>query len=199
MKGERDMKKLGILVVFIVMMTVFSTAHAANKTGDFSIGASVGGYFFEGNQDYKNSIAVGVRAGYNFTDNIGTEIFINMVPSEFKDTSGEHESGGENKVYVGGIEGIYNFMPNSRFVPFLAIGIGAIHYSSDDPALEPSKLTVDYGAGLKCFVTKDLALRADVRHVLPLGEKMNYGDNPDKIHNDLMATVGFSYYFGGNK
>jgi len=36
------------------------------------------------------------------------------------------------------------------------------------------KLSVDYGAGLKYFVTDDIAVRADIRHVLPLDD--NYND-----------------------
>ena len=188
------MRKLGVLIAFVLVMTLFSTAHAANKAGDFSVGLSVGGYFFEGNQDYKNNIAAGARVGYNFTDNIASEIYVNLISSEFK-----YEGDAQNRVGVFGLEGIYNFMPNSRFVPFVAIGVGAIHYTSDDPAFQPSKVTVDYGAGLKCFITKQLALRADVREVLPLGKSEKYGGNPDHVYNDLMATLGFSYYFGGNK
>ena len=192
------MKKLGILVVLMMVMVTFSTAQAATKAGDFSIGASLGGYFFEGNQDYKNNITWGVRGGYNFTDYIATEIFVNLVPSEFEE---EYRDGDKNRVYVAGIEGIFNLMPDSRFVPYLAVGIGAIHYTSDDDDYVPSKVTVDYGAGIKFFARENVAVRADVRHVLPIGDDDEYGDNPHSIHNDLMATVGFTYYFnfGGNK
>ena len=189
------MKKIGALIVFVFVMVTFTAAQADVRAGDFSIGASIGGYFFEGNQDYKNNITWGVHAGYNFTDNIALEIFVNTVSSEFEDRGGDQTS----RVYVGGIEGIYNFIPNSRFVPFLAIGIGAIHYTSDDSALVPSKYTVDYGAGFKYFMTENLALRTDVRHVLPLCEKSEYGDNPHFVHNDLLATIGISYEFGGAK
>ncbi|MBP8609933.1 MAG: outer membrane beta-barrel protein [Syntrophaceae bacterium] len=192
------MKKIVILAAVIFTMVAFSTAYAGNKAGDFSVGLSAGGYFFEGNQDYQDNIASGVRAGYNFTDNIGMEIFVNYVPSEFEE---EYRDGDRNRVYVAGLEGIFNLMPENRFVPFIAVGLGAIHYTSGDDDLVPSKMIVDYGAGIKFFVTKDLIVRADVRHVLPIGDKDEYGDNPHEIHNDLMATFGFSYNFnlGGNK
>ena len=185
------MKKIGILFIFVLAMVGFSTAYAENKAGDFSIGASFGGYFFEGNQDYKNNIAWGIRGGYNFTDNLSSEIYVNFVPSEFENRTTDNT----NRVFVYGLEGLYNFMPNSRFVPFVAAGIGAIHYTSDNPRFQPSKVTVDYGAGFKYFVTKELALRVDVREVLPLGKSEKYGGNPDHVYNDLMTTLGFSYYF----
>lgn len=187
------MKRFGIVMVFLAVMSVFTIAHAEVREGAFSMGINAGGYFFEGNQDYKDNYTYGVRGGYNFTKNYGVELFLNHLPTEFEDT------GRENKVYFGSIEGLYHFTTQSRLVPFLAIGVGVIHYTSDDPRLKPSKYTVDYGAGLKYFVTENVSLRADVRHILPLGEKDEYGDNPHSIHNDLFVALGISLDFGGDK
>ena len=187
------MKKIGILIIFVLLMAAISTAHAENKEGSFYLTPYLGGYFFEGNQDYRDNITLGLRFGYNFTEHFGTELFCNLVESKYEDTDGV------NRVYVAGIEGLYNFKPRGRVVPFLAIGIGAIHYSSGDPELQPSKFTIDYGAGMKFFITDDIALRADVRHVLPLGNSSKYGDNPNDIHNDLLVTLGITFAFGGKK
>lgn len=177
----------------VVVLFAASSVNAENRAGDLSAGLSVGYYSFEGNQDYKNNVALGFRVGYNLTDHWGTEFYYHYIPSEHKDT-GKH-----NDSYVAGIEALYHFMPEKRFVPFVAAGIGAIHYSSGDPALVPSKVTVDYGAGVKYFVTEKLSLRADVRHMMPLGESGKYGDNPRNIHNDLLITFGIAYTFGGGK
>jgi len=192
-KGEIFMKKIGILIIFVLLMAAITTAHAENKEGSFYLTPSVGGYFFEGNQDYKDNITLGLRAGYNFTEHFGTEFFCNLLESKFEDTDGV------NRVYVAGIEGLYHFIPRGSFVPFLAIGIGAIHYTSGDPELQPSKFAVDYGAGVNFFITDDIAMRADVRHVLPLGNSSKYGDNPNDIHNDLLVTLGITFAFGGKK
>jgi OOP family OmpA-OmpF porin len=185
------MKKIVSLMVAMFVLTTFTMVYAENRAGSSSVALTAGGYAFEGNQDYKNNVALGVRGGYNFTENWGTELYFNYVPSEYKDT------GADNEVYVAGVEGLYHFMPKSQVVPFLAVGVGAIHYSSGDRRLVPSKITVDYGAGLKVFLTDNIALRADVRHILPLGESGKYGDNPHKIHNDLLATFGLQFAFGG--
>jgi len=173
-------KKFGILVAFFIVIAAF-TAHAENKAGSFSLTPNVGAYFFETNQNSKNNITFGWRAGYNFTDNLGTELFYSYVPSQFKDTDVD------NNVYVAGIEGLYHFMPNGRFVPFLAFGVGAFHYSDDRPRDAPTNFVLDYGAGMKFFLTENVALRADIRHVIPF--------NP--VSNDLLATVGIDFAFGG--
>lgn len=193
--GESLMKKLGIVAVLLFLLVSVSVVRAEVREGAFSLGLSAGGYVFEGNQDYKNNYTIGWRVGYNFTENIGAELFWNYVPSQFEDDSVDDT----NRVYVTALEGIYHFNPKSDFVPFLAVGIGATHYTSSDDELVPSKLAVDYGAGFKYFMTDNLALRADVRHVLPVGDddEQEYGDNPHSIHNDLMATMGISYSIGG--
>jgi OOP family OmpA-OmpF porin len=187
------MKKAFLFLVFAMMMAVSAIAQAEVKAGSFSVTPFAGGYFFEGNQDYKDNITVGLRAGYNFTESLGLELFGTWLESEFKETDSI------NRVYFAGLEGIYHFMPKSRFVPFVAVGIGAIHYSSDDREFVPSKFAVDYGAGVKIFITETVALRADVRHVIPIGESEKYGDNPGYTHNDLLATVGITFSFGGAK
>jgi outer membrane beta-barrel protein len=187
------MKKVFLFVAFVMMMAVSSIAQAEVKAGSVSVTPFAGGYFFEGNQDYKDNVTIGLRAGYNFTENLGLELFGTWLESEFKETDSI------NRVYVAGLEGIYHFMPESRFVPFVAVGIGAIHYSSDDSEYLPSKFAIDYGAGVKYFIAENVALRADVRHVIPMGESEKYGDNPGYTHNDLLATVGITFSFGGTK
>jgi len=175
------MKKIGVLIVVIMLMASFTTAWAENKEDSFSFTPFIGGYVFEGNQNSKNAMTGGLRAGYNFTKNWGMEGFYAYVPSQFRDT------GETNRVYIGGIEGLYNFFPDGRFVPFAAIGIGGFHYSDDRPAGEPTNFAVDYGVGLKFYMTENIALRADVRHVLPLNDR----------YNDFLYTLGINFNFGG--
>ena len=187
------MKKIIYFSIFLMFLSVVFSAYAENRRGATSISLNGGYYFFEGNQDYKDNFALGLRIGYNFTENWGTELFFNHVPSKYKINDGD------NNFYFAGIEGLYHFMPEGRFVPFLALGIGATHYSSGDTYLVPSKFAVDYGAGIKYFLTDNIAFRADVRHVLPLGDSESYGHNPDFIHNDLLATVGILFTAGGKE
>jgi len=189
------MKKLGLFVVSVMIMASFATAQAEVRAGAVSYGLSAGGYVFEGNQDYKHTVSLGIRAGYLFTEHFETELFVHWIPSEFEGT----RDGETNKVYLAGIEGLYHFMPRNRFVPYLALGVGAIHYSSGDDALRPSKFALDYGAGFKYFLTENLSLRTDLRHVLPFGDSDKYGHNPHFVHNDLMLTFGISYDFEGVK
>jgi len=81
---------------------------------------------------------------------LGLEAFASFLTTEINDVSSEPWM----DVAGYGIEGLYHFFPDSRIVPFLALGIGGTHY--DDTAVTSSedKLTVDYGAGVKFFLTE---------------------------------------------
>jgi OOP family OmpA-OmpF porin len=169
----------------IVMLAVTTASHAEVKAGAFSVSPFLGGYVFEGNEDLKNEPVYGLRAGYNVTKNWGFEGFFNYVATESKVVAGNPDV----KVYGYGIEGLYHFMPESRLVPFLAVGVGGMRYNGSGGIEDKNRVAADYGAGLKFFLTEYLALRADVRHVLPFNDR----------HNDLLYTVGLNFAFGGAK
>ena len=195
------MKKYFMLTVVILLLAVVTAAQAEVKAGSVSLTPFAGYYFFEGNQDLKNSPTFGLRAGYNFTKNLGIEGFGSYTQTQIQNTRYWEPW---QDVYSYGIEGLYHFMPEGRLVPFIAIGLGGIFYgkgytyrnSSYGDYFEQSQYSVDYGAGVKFFLTDNIALRADVRHVLPLNSTKN---NPDYIHNDFMATFGINFAFGGEK
>jgi OOP family OmpA-OmpF porin len=188
------MKKFGILTVIVMLMAVVTTAQAEVRARSFTVTPFFGGYNFEGNENLDNSWTAGVRAGYNFTKNLGVEGYFNYILTET--TPFEWNPNGDNARIGGyGIEGLYHFFPQSHVVPFLAVGIGGIHYDFENSG-NMNKLSVDYGGGVKLFfpdsvakffLADDVALRADVRHILPLNDR----------YNDFLYTAGISFSFGG--
>ncbi|MDO9515650.1 MAG: OmpA family protein, partial [Syntrophales bacterium] len=63
-----------------------------------------------------------------------------------------------------------------------------INFNPDGANIDRSAL-VNYGVGVKYFLTKNIALRGDVRHVIPF----------DDTYNNLLYTAGLSFFFGGEK
>ena len=185
------MKKIGMLITIIMLIAISTIAQADVKAGSVTITPFAGVYTFEGNEGIgdatltKQAWTGGLRAGYNFTEHIGVEGFATYVPAEVKDMQGNN---GVN-IYEYGVEGLYHFMPESRFVPFLAVGMGEAHYDVPSGADNMNKFFVDAGAGVKLFITDNIALRADARWVLPT----------NKNYNDFMGTVGLTFAFGGHK
>jgi OOP family OmpA-OmpF porin len=180
------MKKRVIFLTIALLLAAVTAGYAEVKAGAFSVTPFIGGYTFEHNQDLKTSPVYGLRGGYHFTQNLGLEGFFHYVPT------GNNTLPGNPDVRVSGygIDALYHFLPGNRFVPFVAAGVGGTLYSGSDGKIgNRNKFTVDYGAGLKFFLTDNLALRADVRHLIPYNDR----------YNDLLYTVGLNFSFGGAK
>jgi OOP family OmpA-OmpF porin len=187
-------------VFVVIALLVFSTtAFAQIRPGAFNIGPYFGVGAFEGNQDLDNAPVIGIRGGYDFTKNWGVEATVNWIPTRYNYGVSRVQGIFDNddvhtNVYNYRIEGIYNFALASvpKLVPFLAVGIGGqtIDYRGTHPdASDRTRFAPDWGGGLKYFLTDDLAVRADVRHVIAIGS----------VYNDLEATLGMAFYFGGKK
>ncbi|MCE5264542.1 MAG: OmpA family protein [Deltaproteobacteria bacterium] len=179
------MKKVIIGVIMVLLAVTVTAGQAQVREGSYDVTPFIGGYVFEGNEDFKNAPAFGLRGGYHFTKSLGVEGFFNYVPTEVESVPGNPDM----NLYGFGIEGLYHFMPDSRLVPFVAVGLGGSRYSVSG-GTNRDRFTVDYGAGLKYFVTENVALRADIRHViLPLHDHFN----------ELLYSVGVTFAFGGAK
>lgn len=180
------MKKISLLIPIMALLFCVSVGYAQVNAKSWSVTPFFGGYTFEGNEGIGRTSAVyGLRAGYNFTEHWGFEGFFNYIPTKLRDVAGDDDI----KMYGYGAEALYHFMPDKRFVPFLAVGAGGIHYSNQLKDEKYNKISVDYGAGLKFFLTDWVALRADVRHVIPFSNR----------YNDLLYTFGINFAFGGAK
>ena len=177
------MKKVVLGTALLLLLAVTASGYAQVKAGAYSLSPFIGGYTFEGNQDLKTGLAYGLRGGYYFTRNWGLEGYLYHVP-----TSNDSLPGNPDVDLLGsGAEALYHFMPEGRLVPFLAAGVGGAHYDGSKGLGDRNKVTVDYGAGLKYFLTDNVALRADVRHVIPINDR----------YNDLLYTVGLTFSWGG--
>jgi ketosteroid isomerase-like protein len=181
------MKKFFMFTVFLMVMFTSAVAQAEVNEDSFTFTPLAGGYFFEGNESRKDIFIFGLRTGYNFTENIGIEGYFHYGVTEREDMTNEPWQ----KIAVYGIEGIYHFFPESSFVPFVAVGVGANRYGLS----EGTRFTAEYGGGLKYFLpgklanfffTDNIALRADVRHVIPFNDR----------YNNLLCTFGIEFSFG---
>jgi len=176
------MKKMMFILLCAVAALVLATSAGAERGKTFSVTPFVGGYTFEGNEDLEDSLLGGVRFGYNLTNNLALEGVLNYGNSEYNLTDEDVDLFGYR------LEALYQFMADKRFVPFVAVGAGGRSLRFDDTDRgDRDYFAADYGVGLKYFFTDSLALRADVRHVIPFNDE----------YNNLEYTLGLTYLFGG--
>jgi outer membrane beta-barrel protein len=182
------MKGKLLLLALLVTTLQATPLFAQVRGGAFTASLFEGGYTFDGIQHLKTNVAHGVRLGYNLNGNWGIEGQFTYVPlkSTLADDKGD--------LYSLRGDLLHHFMPESRLVPFVALGGG---WSKTDGFFGNNEDgTVDYGAGLKYFLTDWVALRGDVRHILSF-HTSNYGGSNNWSNYEY--TAGLTFQIGGTR
>ena len=184
------MKKIAVkkstlgLLVSLSLLASATPSFAENQAGAVTVSPYVGGYTFDHSESYQDlriSPIFGLRAGYNFTENWGAEARVGYIHAESR-----ADSNIKANVYSYGIDALYHFNVTPNLVPFLAAGIGGMYHDFNMGHGYYPEYAFNYGAGVKYFVADNVALRADVRHVML----------PDDNLNNLEYTAGVTFQFG---
>ena len=180
------MKKLIGSIVMAGLIASTTVAFGAVKEGSFSVTPLIGGYMFDGNDSIDPTFLLGLRGGYNLSKNIGIEALYDYATETesknglFKDISMQRFGG----------QALYHFFPDNTFVPYLAAGLSGVKFDGNG-INNKTRGAFDYGVGAKYFVTDDIAVRGDLRHII-------YDYNPG-TYNDMEYTLGAYFQFGGAK
>ncbi|ABA87807.1 peptidoglycan-binding outer membrane protein, OMP_b-brl and OmpA domain-containing [Syntrophotalea carbinolica DSM 2380] len=155
-------------------------SHAEIKTGVLTLSPMIGGITMEGDQPVDSEgLAYSLGLGYNFTQQLGLEAVVGGANLE------EEGSGDDVDFWNYRLDGLYRFMPENKLVPYLAAGVGGYSLDGDD------EFMTNYGAGLLYFLGENVALRADVRHMI--------GFNESNLENNIIYTAGFQFQFAGTE
>jgi len=182
------MKTKTALFVAGSLLAMATAASAGNKAESFSLSPVIGGITFDGNQHLETAPVYGLRAGYNFTKALGIEALFDYSTTE--PTKGGLTNGKDADFYRYGGELLYHFFPDNNFVPYVAAGYAGYNFKGAVPLGANSKIkgVADYGLGAKYFITDNIALRGDVRHLI-------YQNN-QTLHA-VEYTMGLYIPFGG--
>jgi len=183
-------KKKITLLIAAALLTMASLASAANKAETLSVTPVVGAYLFDGKQHLEANDMYGLRVGYNFTKAFGVE---GLFDYSHNNKSTNHTVNAGISMFRYGGELLYHFIPDSVFVPYIAAGYSAVKFDGDsdgytDKNYNQTKGAFDYGVGAKFFVSENIALRGDVRHII-----YKY----DQTYSNYESTVGVYFAFGG--
>jgi OOP family OmpA-OmpF porin len=180
------MKKLIGTILTACLIASTTAAFGAVKEGSFSVTPLIGGYVFDGGDTLDPTLILGLRVGYNFTKNFGVEALYNYATA----TEGTYSHLTDISMHRFGGQALLHFFPDSVFVPYLAAGYSGVKFEGDDVTTKTNG-AFDYGFGAKYFVTEDIAVRGDIRHII-------YKYDSGSI-NDAEFTLGAYFQFGGTK
>lgn len=165
----------------LTLLLIAQTVSAGNLPGAFTLSPQIGGYVFEGNQDddLDSTVAYNIAVGYNFTKAIGAELGYTYV-----DADNRYDK--SNKIHTGRLDLLYHCMADKELVPFGIAGLGVSHneHNADDD------LVLEYGLGVKYFLSDNVALRGEAKHVFDCNADDN-GHN-QTCYNNFTYTFGFT-------
>lgn len=179
-------REINIYLLLFILLIISSTALADDKAKSFSISPFIGGYTFDGDEDLKTKPVSGLRFGYDITKHWGLEALFEYIPTIYNKPPINESTA---TAYGYRLEALYNFMPDKKFVPYIAVGAGGRSLRFKDLQLDRNHGDIDYGLGAKYFMFSNIAIRGDVRHIFL----------PNDSYNNFEYTLGLSYYFGGPK
>ena len=173
---------LGTLVTALTLSA--ATAFAAPKEGSFSLSPMVGGYIYDNDQQFNANLVLGVRAGYGITKAVGVEALYDYVTP----TDSKYLAIQDITLHRFGAQVLYHFTPDGQLAPYLAAGVSGVLFQGRTVNNQIHS-AFDYGAGAKYFLSDNIAVRADLRHIL-------YSYN-SATFNNVEFTLGALFQFGG--
>jgi OmpA-OmpF porin, OOP family len=186
------MKKIISCIFVLAVLGLSSLAHAGERAGAFSVSPFVGGYRFDNDQTNlrQNRLVYGLRLGYDWTDNWETELVGDYVRAETLPGSKDIS------MWSYRLDLLYNFMPHSAVVPYLAGGAGGIQFEYPKAAGgDLSEVTANAGLGVKFFMTDSVALRLDGRYIFDFSNE-NFRH---EYYGNWEYSAGLTFVFGGAK
>lgn len=163
-------------------LALSSPVQAGLQEGDASFSVNAGSFMFDNAERLDDGPVIGARLGYDMHRNLGLEGSFGFADTRSNISASKPQA----YVYTYRADLLLYLLPDSSFVPFLTVGGGIMNLTGSELWGERTSLLLEYGAGIKYFLSDRLALRADGRNLFSF-------DN--NRHSHIEVTGGISYYF----
>lgn len=191
MRAERLLPALFFLIATFLSF-IASPAEAEVRAGAVTLSPMVGGYRFDGDQNLKNRPIYSLALGYNFSRHWATEAVAGFVRTEVEDTDFDFS------IYHARLDFLYHFTPEAPATLYLAAGVGGLIFDADGEGefddMDKDAL-VDYGLGMKAFLSDSVAVRFDARHIITAENE----DFDGEEFQNFLITGGLSFQMGGRE
>ncbi len=159
---------------------------------------------YNGSVDYKLGYVGLAQVGYNF-GGPKAEFETGYRRNNIDDITGAVNGNGHEAALSFMLNGIYEFMPQSSWHPFLGAGVGVARVSVDAKAANSNVVVDDQSwefayqgiAGVAYDLNSNWALKAQYRYFATLDPdfKASNGSKVDSEHQSHSLLVGFTYKF----
>lgn len=180
------------LILLIVLIAAGYFAVAQVNDGRIEFSPYVGFLRFSDGTNLESSYIAGGRFSYAFTDHVAVEGQFGYLNADVRDPLlipvEDNQFGWPNqttKGYTFGGGVLYHLIPKEKVNPFFYGGMGIAHFT---PNVTDSlnKFTAEIGGGVKVWLSKNIAFRADVRDAIVFSS----------TRHNLLLTAGLVFGFG---
>jgi len=193
-----------IFATAFCLLVIFTTAAFADTIANrFGLTARVGGAipgklddaeFINSTTETEDGVAWNGGFIYGFNDNIAGELEISYLPELDVEINGIKAYEAKIADYAIGLQ--YRFMPKTQLVPYVGAGFDFIN--GDLKHVNGNKYDLDWtwgghvGAGLDWFLTKGIALTADLRGTAAVSGDIERGNTKVNEYDPfwVQGTVG---------
>ncbi|HOS97575.1 MAG TPA: OmpA family protein [Deltaproteobacteria bacterium] len=179
----RHFMGMAALMPVVFLLSVTGIAGAQNRGGTVNVTPYLGAYVPDSSLDIDSGIAWGLGVGLNFSEKAGVEFTFNAADSEM--------DGDDAQVFLYRLDLVHHLTGRlpERIVPYVSAGLGMQTINSDQRGFDKdSDILFDTGVGLKYFITRDLALRGDLRYLLDFAN--------DGLCHNFLAGAGLTLQMG---
>jgi OmpA-OmpF porin, OOP family len=181
MKNCRFISSTSVMASLILLLCT-SGAFAENRAGTVDLTLFGGGYNVDSSLNYDSGLTWGIGLGLNTSENIGAEFTFNTVDSNHK--------GDKATIFLYKLDLLYyltNDLPD-EVVPYVAAGAGIVNYDTKWSGSKHNDFILNAGPGLKYFLTRNMALRGDVRYLIEF--------KGNTLYYNLLYCAGLTFEFG---
>jgi len=145
---------------------------------------------FEGDQEYSDGLFLSARLGYDFNDRWTFEAEASLAPLiDSNRVSGRPAPDwNDTQILALALDGLFHFTRWERLDPYLAAGIGVMHYGEEPANGSSDNLLLRGGGGVMYHFNDEWAVRADYRGILA-----GFGDSPNA---NAMFSAGLVWNWG---
>jgi outer membrane beta-barrel protein len=169
-------------LLLVSTLALASPVLAGPQEGAASFSVNAGNLMFDKAERLDDGPVLGARLGYDMHRNLGIEASFGFADTRSNLSASKPQA----YAYTYRTDLLYYPLPEYKLVPFLTVGGGLLNLNGSELWGNRTSLLLEYGAGIKYYLSDNLALRADARNLISF-------DN--NRHSDLEFTGGISYYF----
>ena len=172
------------LATAVSLGCAIATPAVAVDNHQFQITPLVGYNFFDNDLNFDDSEFYGIALGYGLSDNFSLEL-------TYLESDTDTRGGDDVDIETYRLDALYDLPHLGYWNPYIVGGVGRSEYDLGN-GFDADTTQLNLGVGLKREITKNIAIRGDIRAI----DNIDQGDDLDDFGTDYAVQLALTFGFG---